>query len=91
MKEVKYPLRMTIGKGFGDQYIVKNWHWYHTPDPIQTILFLMDDKDTYEAVINGIRFEGATKGSVEVALKLFFKKYKILEKIDGGVYGKNKK
>jgi hypothetical protein len=77
-----YPLRIKITGNVKDRYVVKRWHSYWCDDPILMILILMDEYSQYEAVINGIRFEGATEKSVKVALKLFFKKHKILEKLN---------
>jgi hypothetical protein len=77
-----YPVRMTIKPNMfgGNGWTVKSWHSYMTSDPLKTALGLIRESGQCDAVINGIRFEGANPGSLEIALKLFFKKYQILEK-----------
>jgi hypothetical protein len=78
-----YPVRMTIKPNSfgGNSWAVKSWHTYMTSDPLKTAMGLIKESGQSDAVINGIRFEGANPGSLEVALKLFFKKYKILEQV----------
>jgi hypothetical protein len=77
-----YPVRMTIkpsGLG-GNNWAVKSHHTYMTSDPLKTAIGLIEESGQCDAVINGIRFEGANPGSLVIALKLFFKKYNILGK-----------
>jgi hypothetical protein len=57
----------------GNNWAVKSHHTYMTDDPLKTAIWLIEESGQYDAVINGIRFEGANKGSLAIALKLFFK------------------